>query len=66
MSHRKQELDIQVDWEIKRNEFYDIDPFDNLSADDKDALIFVQEDMLWIKKENYNIDLGWYGWRRLG
>ncbi|MFN7329851.1 MAG: hypothetical protein ACK5UP_10135 [Bacteroidota bacterium] len=61
MSHRKQELNIPTDWEIKRNEFYDIDPFDNSSADDKDVLIFVQEDMLWIKKENYNIDLGWYG-----
>jgi hypothetical protein len=61
MSHRKQELNIPPDWKIKRNEFYDIDPFDNSSADDKDALIFVQEDMLWLTKDNYNIDLGWYG-----
>lgn len=61
MSHRKQEINIPTDWEIKRNEFYDIDPFDNSSADDKDVLIFVQEDMLWIKKRNYNLDLGWYG-----
>jgi hypothetical protein len=61
MSYRKQEINIPTDWEIKRNEFYDIDPFDNSSTDDKDILILVQEDMLWIKKRNYNLDLGWYG-----
>jgi DNA-binding Lrp family transcriptional regulator len=61
MSYRKQELNIPTDWEIKRNEFYDIDPFDNSSTDDKDVLILVQEDILWIKKKNYNLDLGWYG-----
>jgi hypothetical protein len=61
MSHRKQEVNIPTDWEIKRNEFYDIDPFDNSSADDKDVFLFVQEDILWIKKRNYNVDLGWYG-----
>ncbi len=61
MSHRKQEMNIPTDWEIKRNEFYDIDPFDNSPANDKDVLIFVQEDMLRIKKRNYNLDLGWYG-----
>ena len=61
MSHTKQELNIPTDWKIRRNEFYDIDPFDNSSADDKDVLIFSQEDMLWLKKDNYSIDLGWYG-----
>lgn len=61
MSHLKQELKIPIDWEIKRNEFYDIDPFDNSSVDEKVVLIFDQEDMLWIKKGIYNIDLGWYG-----
>ena len=61
MSHRKQKLNIPTDWEIKRNEFYDIDPFDNSSADGKGVLIYIQEDMLWLKKGNYNIDLGWCG-----
>ena len=55
MSHRKLELNIPTDWEIKRNEFYDIDPFDNSSADDKEVLILVQEDMLWIKNRNYDM-----------
>ena len=59
--YHKQKLNIPADWEIKRNEFYDIDPFDNSPADDKEVLIFVQEDILWLKKGNYNIDLGWYG-----
>lgn len=60
MSHIKQELNVPTNWKVQRNEFYDIDPFDNSSADDKYALIFVQEDMLWLKKDNYNIDMGWY------
>jgi hypothetical protein len=46
---------------VLRNEFYDIDPFDSHSAEVKDILIFIQQDMLWIQKENYNIDMGWYG-----
>lgn len=61
MSYKKQELNISSDWNIKRNEFYDIDPFDKSSDDDKFTLIFVQEDILWISKGDYNIDLGWYG-----
>lgn len=61
MRIRKQVLYIPTGWEVKRNEFYDIDPFDNSLAEDKDVLIFIQEDMLWLKKDNYNIDLGWYG-----
>ena len=54
-----------MDWEIKRNEFYDIDPFDNSPDEIKRLLIFDQEDMLWIKKGDYNIDLGWYGGNNL-
>jgi hypothetical protein len=30
-------------------------------VEDKETLIFLQEDMLWITKDDYNIDLGWYG-----
>lgn len=66
MSHRKQQLNIPADWEIKRNEFYDIDPFDDSTMNDKDTLIFIQEDMLWLRKDEYNIDLGWYGGDDLG
>ena len=61
MTHKKQALYIPPGWEVNRNEFYDIDPFDNSSADDKSILIFCQEDMLWLKKGDYHIDLGWYG-----
>jgi hypothetical protein len=61
MSHKKQELSIPTDWNIKRNEFYDIDPLDKSTTTDKAILIFDQEDLLWISKGDYNIDLGWYG-----
>lgn len=63
MSFKKQRLDTPTDWDIKRNEFYDIDPLDNSSPTDKETLIFAQEDLLWISKGDYNIDLGWYGGR---
>lgn len=61
MKIEKQLLYIPPGWEVKRNEFYDIDPFDNSSEADKDLLIFIQEDMLWLNKGDYHIDLGWYG-----
>jgi hypothetical protein len=65
MKIEKQVLHIPAEWEIVRNEFYDIDPFDQSSVEDKDTLIFDQEDMLWIRKGDYNIDLGWYGGNKL-
>ena len=46
--HRKQKLNIPADWEIKRHEFYDIDPLDNSTTGDKDILIYSQEDLLWM------------------
>lgn len=58
-------MSIPAGWEIVRNEFYDIDPFDPSPAEDKNTLIFEQEDMLWIRKGNYHIDLGWYGGNNL-
>jgi hypothetical protein len=61
MSHKKQELKIPTDWNVKRNELYDIDPLGNSATADKETLIYDQEDLLWICKGSYNIDLGWYG-----
>lgn len=56
-----QELSIPLSWKIKRNVFYNIDPTDNIPEVDKYDNIYCQEDLLWIMKEDYNIDLGWYG-----
>lgn len=59
--HKKQSLNVTNDWQIMRNEFYDIDPLDDSSEEDKSMLIFDQEDMLWIRKDDYSIDVGWVG-----
>ena len=61
MIYNKQPLDLSVGWIVKRNEFYDIDPLGNAPVEDKEALIYLQEDMVWVTKDDYNIDLGWYG-----
>lgn len=55
-------INISDQWEIKIDEFYEIDPFDD-SVDDerKFNFLYYQEDLLWIQKTDYNIDLGWYG-----
>lgn len=54
-------IKIPTEWNIKRNVFYDIDPLDEISEDDKFDNIYYQEDLLWIQKGDLNIDLGWYG-----
>lgn len=59
--YKLQPFYITKDWEIKRNEFYNIDPADNAPEDDKFNNIYCQEDMLWLTCGNYNLDLGWYG-----
>ena len=43
------------------NNFYDIDPGDNISLDDKFEFIFWQEDMIQIRNGEFLLDLGWYG-----
>jgi len=55
-------LDISDHWEIKRDEFYEIDPLDK-SIDDERKFndLFCQENLLWIRKSDFNLDLGWYG-----
>ena len=55
-------LYISERWEVMKDEFYEIDPFDD-SIDDQTKFndLFCHEDLLWLKKFNYNIDLGWYG-----
>jgi hypothetical protein len=60
-----QQLDISSDWTVVRNVFYDIDPADNSSEDDKEVYIYCQEDLLYLKKDNYHLDLGWYGYDNL-
>ncbi len=61
MEPQKQKLNIPTGWAVKWNEFYDIDPLDISNTKSKELSIFLQEDMLWIEKQEYNIDLGWYG-----
>jgi len=56
-----QRLDISSDWKVVRNVFFDIDPKDNVSEDDKYDNIYCQEDLLYLTKSNYHLDLGWYG-----
>lgn len=58
---KHQRLDVSSDWTVVRNEFYDIDPFDSNSEDDKLLNIYSQEDMLSLTKDKYHLDLGWYG-----
>lgn len=53
---------ISNQWEIKKDEFYEIDPMDDsIDTERKSNDLFCQEDLLWIQKSDYNIDLGWYG-----
>jgi hypothetical protein len=61
MSFKKQELEITNGWTVNQHEFYDVDPTDNVPIEDKETFIFFMQDMLWITKGSYNLDLGWYG-----
>ena len=58
-------LNISTDWSVVRNVFYDIDPADNNSYDDKEVYIYCQEDLLYLTKDDYHLDLGWYGYNNL-
>jgi len=60
-----QRLDISSDWTVERNVFYDIDLDDSISEDDKHDNIYCQEDLLYLTKGNYHLDLGWYGYDNL-
>jgi hypothetical protein len=64
---RNSSIHISNLWEVKRDEFYEIDPLDD-SIDDERKFndLFCQEDLLWIKKSDFNIDLGWYGEKEKG
>lgn len=61
-TYPKQKLSITPGWQIVRNEFYDIDPSDKAPQEDKYLLIYTEQTLLWIKKGDYHIDLGWYGY----
>ena len=59
---KNRSLKISSNWKVIRDEFYEIDPLDKTISDEiKELELFCQEDLLWIQKDNYNIDLGWYG-----
>jgi len=60
-----QKLNISSNWSIVRNVFYDIDPADNNSYDDKELYLYGQEDLLYLTKDDYHLDLGWYGYNNL-
>ena len=53
--------DISSGWEVVQNVFFDIDLSNNISEKDKDENICSQEDLLYLTKGNYHLDLGWYG-----
>src|SRR5687767_1859843 len=63
--YKHQRLDISSDWTVVRNEFYDIDPAENVTEDDKHDNIYCQEDLLYLTKGDYHLDLGWYGYDNL-
>ena len=55
-------LEVPEEWNVLRDEFYDIDPWDNsISEELKFDNVFVQEDLFLLKLNDYHLDLGWYG-----
>ena len=56
-----QSLDISTDWVVVLNKFYEIDQHDDVPEDDIYSLIYYQEDLLYLTKGIYHLDLGWYG-----
>lgn len=60
-----QHIDISSDWKVVQNVFFDIDPMDNTSEEDKHDFIYCQEDLLYLTKGIYHLDLGWYGYDNL-
>ncbi len=61
MEYSLAKINLSNEWEIKRNVFYDIDPLDLISEDDKYDNLYCQEDLFWIQNGDFNIDIGWYG-----
>jgi hypothetical protein len=59
--YKLQTLEIPPDWEIRCNQFYDIEPMDDIPESDKFHNIYMIEDMLLLEKGRYHLDLGWYG-----
>lgn len=60
-------LVIPDEWNVVRDVFYDIDPWD--ASNSEDLIydnVFVQEDLFLLKLNNYHLDLGWYGGEKNG
>ena len=59
---RNPHIYLPKQWNIKKDNFHDIDPFDD-AIDDENKFnnLYCQEELLWLSKLNSNIDLGWYG-----
>lgn len=56
------ELEISNNWKVIRDEFHQIDPISTqFSKEENEKNLFFQEDLLLLRNENYQIDLGWYG-----
>ena len=52
-------LNIPADWTVKWNHFIDLEPDNKLSR--KDVWIYFEEDLAYLFKDDYFIDLGFYG-----
>jgi len=59
--YKKQELEVPDGWVVIWNEFYDIDPLDDIPEDDKYMNLYIVEDLFYFRKEQFHLDLGWYG-----
>lgn len=54
-------LNILAAWTVVKNEFYDINDVDRLSARERWIYLYGLEDMLMLTNGVYCLDLGWYG-----
>ncbi len=55
-------LHVSNRWKVLRDEFYEIDPLDDSIDDERKEMdLFGQEDLFLICKDDFNLDLGWYG-----
>lgn len=60
-------IKISDKWEIIRDEFYEIDPLDSSTDDERKFNdLFCQEDLLLLKISDFKLDLGWYGKEKEG
>jgi len=61
MTREKYQFELPEGWRVYKNEFYKIDPSEDLPYDDKFYFIYYGEDMLLIENDHFHLDLGWQG-----